>query len=103
MRAPAGIAAIRLGTRATDRAAFDAARPAPEPIREPTESAATAPMKLNNPKTANGANATSTRPIRSGHDCGSQIVRTFASPLMMSVTKPIVSGPVSSSTATADT
>lgn len=65
-------------------------------------SAATAPVKLNSPKIANGANATSTRPISSGHDCGFQIVFTDASPWTMSVTNPIVSGAVSSSTITAE-
>lgn len=67
---------------------------APEPRREPIASAATAPTKLNSPNTANGANATSTRPSRSGQDCGSQIVFTPDSPRTMRETKPIVRGPV---------
>ncbi|WP_300591832.1 hypothetical protein, partial [Microbacterium sp.] len=79
--------------RDTDRAAPVAAWPARDPTAEPTESAATAPTKLNSPKIANGANATRTSPISSGQDCGSQIVLMFASPLMISVTNPIVSGP----------
>ena len=78
-------------------------RPPCDPIRDPTPSAATAPTKLNSPKIANGANATNASPTSSGQDCGSQIVFTVASPLMISVTNPIVSGPVNSSTKTAET
>lgn len=102
-RIPEGRAPSRVGMCAADRAAPVAIRPPWEPRRAPMPSAATAPAKLNSPKIANGAKATSTSPTMSGQDWGFQIVFTEASPLMMRVMNPIVSGPVRSSTTTADT